>query len=181
MKIVLASPLYPPDIAPPAPYTKELAKRLAASGHEVVLVVYGRLPEPLGGARIVAIDKQLPLPLRLWRFFRALLREVSRADAAYIQNGPSVELPAAAASLFTRTPLFIRFGDEAAHRYAQRRLLRRALEGFIARRARLIQSAPGERPEILPLEERPEAALHAWEESWTQHVRELGAKLSHAA
>src|SRR3989344_9051256 len=41
MKIVLATALYPPDIAPPAPYVKELATRLAAN-HEVTIVTYGR-------------------------------------------------------------------------------------------------------------------------------------------
>jgi len=168
MKIVLATPLYPPDIAEPAPYVKELAQRLSKT-HQVTLVAYGRLPEQIPGVRIVAIDKRAPLPLRLIAYVRALRKAAKDADVVYAQNGPSVELPL----LFVSTRTVFHIGDTAAHVYAARHLLRRTLERLAMRRAQLVTEQPLVRPEVLPLEPRPDAALQAWEESWSAHLKTL--------
>ncbi len=179
MKIVLASALYPPDIAEPASYVKELAKRLSAT-HEVVVVAYGRLPEQVPGARIVAIDKRRPLPLRLLSYTIALMHAARSADIIYAQNGPSVELPLILVSRAARASLFMHIGDTAAHAYAATRPLRRCVERLALRRARVVEGAPAARPEILPFAPRPEEALAAWEESWHAHVRELEHIFTHA-
>ncbi len=180
MKIVLATPLYPPDIAPPAQYVKELAKRLSAA-HEVTLVVYGRLPEEVPGVRSVAVDKRLPLPLRLISYFFALAHAARGADVVYLQNGPSVELPATLLAPFLRAQLYFHYGDGAAHHYAQKHFWRRTIEGFVARRAGLIDDTPGQKPEILPLEAPPTAALALWEEAWKRHTTMLEQHFAHVS
>lgn len=172
MKIVLASALFPPDIAAPAPYVKELARRLAQK-HEVTAVIYGSFPEQVEGARILAVSKRRPLPLRLISFTLALWRAARRADILYIENGASVELPAILVKWFVRTPLVVHFGDPAAKKYFYQKLLLRRAAGTV------IESPP-ERPEILPFAPRPEAALVAYEQSWGGHIRMLEEKFTHA-
>ncbi len=179
MKIVLATPLYPPDIAEPAPYIKELARRLAAN-HAVKVVVYGHLPEQVPGVTVIAVDKRRPLPFRLLSYTIALMRAARGADVLYAQNGPSVELPLIFVSRIKRMPLFMHIGDKAAHEYAARHPLRRLIERLAFRKARAVEGTPQPRPEILPFDPRPDAALAAWKESWYGHMQELGHIFTHA-
>lgn len=173
MKIVLATPLYPPDIAEPAPYIKELAKRIAKT-EEVTIVTYGHIPEEVPGVRICAVSKQRPLPFRLIAFTGALLKALRGGDILYIQNGPSVELPAFIVSFMTRARLIIRIGDEAAHRRAQAHPLLRRVESSVLQRSKdVVIDSPKPRPEILPFTERPTAGLEAFEQSWDEHVSVL--------
>lgn len=174
MKILLATPLYPPDIAPPAPYIKELARKLS-NNHEVVVLAYGRLPEKVPGVKIVTVDKRRPLFLRLIAYIFALLRAARSADLLYAENGPSVELPAALLTFILRTPLVLHIGDARAE----------ARGGVIARLARsraktVVTDIPNERPEILPFSPRPEAGLEAYESSWIKHLSLLENIFTHA-
>ena len=180
MKIVLATPLYPPDIAAPAPYVKELARRLSAR-HEVTIVAYAHLPEQVPGVRIVAVRKRRMLLVRLFFYTLALWRAARNADILYIQNGASVELPAGAVKLFLSVPFFIRIGDSSAHARAAESMFL----GFIERFARrfssgvLVDMLP-QRPEILPFEPRPAEKLASYEEAWREHLHALENKFAHA-
>jgi hypothetical protein len=177
MKIVLATPLYPPDIAEPAPYVKELAKRLTGP-YAVTIVTYGRLPEPVPYAQIVAVDKRQPLAKRLVVYARALWRAAKGADIIYAQNGASVELPIALMGLFLRKPIVIHQGDVAAHQFAQKHFIYGLIERLAYARARkVVTDSPLPRPEILPLEPYPTEAFEAYEESWKKHVRILAESL----
>ncbi len=110
MRILLVTPLYPPDIKEPAPYVKELANRLSVN-HAVTVLAYNHLPEAITGVQIITIEKSDVLLVRLVRFFQAL-RDLARdADVLYMQNGPSVELPILLLSLFVRKPIYLRLGD----------------------------------------------------------------------
>lgn len=180
MKLVLATPLYPPDVAEPAPYVKELAARLQETD-DVTVIAYGHLPETVTGVRIVTVSKRRPLPIRLIAFTFALLRAARKADILYVQNGPSVELPAALVSLFARAPLIVRIGDKPAHERAKRRPLLGAIERFARKRAReVVTDSPLPRPEILPFAPRPAAAFDAFERSWKGHADALRDTFSHA-
>lgn len=180
MKIVLATPLYPPDIAEPAPYVKELAKRLSTR-HEVTIVAYAHLPEQVPGVRIVAVQKRHMLPVRLFFYMLALWRVARTTDILYIQNGASVELPAVLVKFFLPVPLFIRIGDSAAHA----RATESALLGYIERFARqfssdvLVDTLP-KKPEILPFEPRPTEKLASYEAAWGEHLHALENKFAHA-
>lgn len=181
MKIVLATPLFPPEIAEPAPYVKELAKRLGAL-HEVTVVAYAHLPEEVPNVRIVEVDKRRPLLVRLLAFTYMLCRSVRQADVVYAMNGASVELPALLASFVCRTPLIFAVADRAAHERAKGG----GVIGFIERRAFarsrcLVRDLPPPRPEILPLEPRPAEALAAYDVAWATHERGLLDAFPHAA
>lgn len=180
MRIVLATPLYPPEIAEPAPYIKELAKRLAES-HDVVIVAYTRLPEKVPGVKIIAIDKRRPLLLRLFAYFRALRRAAKRADVIYAENGAAIELPAGLVSLFGKRPLILHIGDPAAHERARTNFGLRSIERFVRSRAReIIADSPLPKPEILPLEPSPVDELAAFERSWSAHLEKLEEIFDHA-
>ncbi len=173
MKIIIATPLYPPDIASPAPYVKELAKRLKEK-HEITVVIYGHLPEKVPGVSFVCVDKRHPLPLRLLRFSFALWKAVRDADMLYCENGASVELPAGLVTLFTRRPLIVHIGDPIARKNAEKNYLLKYIERFAARRAReVINETPTPRPEIIPLDPTPQAELDAYEKSWNTHINTL--------
>lgn len=179
MRIVIASPLYPPDVAVSAIYVKELAARLAKN-NDVTAVVYGRLPEKISGAEILPVDKRRPLFIRLLHFFLVLRKAAQRADILYIENGPSVELPAGLAAFFTGKPLIIHIGDKAAHEYAKSHTLRRIIEAFAFRQAKkVIEESPFERPEILAFEPFPQSSFDEYERSWQKHLAYLEKLFEH--
>ncbi len=173
MRIVIATPLYPPDIAPQASYVKELAQRLGTQ-HQVTLVAYGSYPEAVPGVRIVSVSKRQPKPLRLLAFLWALYREVKNAEVLYAENGPSVELPVGLLTRITRLKLVVHLGDQLAHTRAAR------LEQFMTSRASsVVSDIPLSRPEILPFTAYPEEAFRAHEASWQTHVAMLTNLFTH--
>jgi hypothetical protein len=173
MKIVVASPLYPPDIAEPAPYIKELATRLSTE-HEITVVTYGRLPEAAGRARIIAVDKRRPLPLRLARYTLSLWKHARKADTVYMQNGASVELPMLIIFFLTRKTFVLGLSDMRAHTQAKTHALHRTLEHAVTRRAgATVEDFPPVKPEILPCSPTPEAELTAWNTAWEKHCTHL--------
>ena len=173
MKIVIATPLYPPDIEPVAVYTKELARRLSKK-HEVTIVAYSHIPELIPGVAIVCIEKNLPLMVRLWKFTRALLDLSKHADIYFVENGSSVELPVLFLRTATRASIIMHLGDTAAHTWSKTKKVRGFIEQVSLMSAkRVISESPLPKPEILPFEPPPTAALETYEESWVKHMAEL--------
>ncbi len=180
MHIVIATPLYPPDIENPAPYVKELAGRLI-NNHEITIVTYGHLPEQVQGVNIITVRKNIPLLFRLFAYGKALRRVTKNADIIYAENGPSVELPISLVSLVTRVPLVVHVGDKLAHKHASSHFLLRVIERLSHRRAeKIITDIPSLKPEIFPLEQVRTTNQNAWNESWEKHVQMLEHTLTHA-
>lgn len=181
MKVLIATPLYPPDTAEPAPYSKELATRLSAR-HEVTIITYGCLPEAVEGVQTTCASKRLPRFVRLMTYTRKLFAVARRSDVVYLQNGSATELPAIIVTFLTRTPVVLYLSDT---RYQERlktsptlARLRRALEHRIA--TVLTQETlpkPLTRPEILPLEDYPTEAISRYERSWHEHLTTLESHL----
>lgn len=195
MRILLATPLYPPDIAEPAPYVKEVAERLSKE-HTVSILAYNHIPEEVTGVQTIAVEKNRPVFIRLYNYIRALYLESKKVDIVYIQNGPSVELPFIIVSLFIRTPFILRVGDETALCHAVESWGHKMLLSLAVRRARITITheessgyikhlsplfisnvidipRPHTRPEILPLEPYPHAAFSAYTTSWDEHLSVL--------
>lgn len=179
MRILALSPLYPPDIAEPAPYVKELARRLSST-HQVTILTYGRLPEKVPGVEIATVDKRRPLPLRLVAYTRALWRALGKADVIYAQNGASVELPLLLVLLFRRKPLLLRWGDIAAHERAKGSFFLHLFERIITRHARTLSDSPLQKSEMLPFVPRPTETLERYEKSWEKHLELLEKELAAA-
>lgn len=179
MRIVIATPLYPPDIALPAPYVKELARRLSYT-HQVTVVAYGRYPEEIAGVRILVASKRYPLPIRLIAFLILLARETRNADALIIENGPSVELPAGIVSRVLGRRFVMHLGDAAAHARTESSLLLRRIEEFATKRASVVLSdLPLSQPEILPFGDSTLAPFQAYEASWDAHFARIETALTH--
>ena len=179
MRIVLATPLYPPDVDAVALYVKELAGRLAAL-HSVTVVCFTRLPEEVAGVRIIAVDKRQTLPFRLFSYARALARAAKSADVIYAINGASVELPLLLVSLLRHVPIIFCIADVSAHQHAERSLFFKMLERAVRVRSRsVVTDLPLARPEILPLEQEPKAAFAEYEDSWGTHMSRLSSLFIH--
>jgi glycosyltransferase involved in cell wall biosynthesis len=132
VKIILATPVYPPEIGGPATYTKELAKRLRDE-HEIVIVAYASTSEIIEGTTLFVASKRRPLPVRLLKFFILLYKASRGADVIYVQNAMAAGFPAVLVSMMRGIPLVLKFvGDEAWERASQERRTKKRLEEFLA-------------------------------------------------
>lgn len=131
MKIVLATPLIPPEIGGPATYTKELVERLHGR-YELGVVAYASTAEKLPGAALYTVSKRRVLPVRLVKFFFTLLGAARGADVIYVQNAVAAGLPAVLVGSLRRIPVVLKFvGDEAWERASQANQTRKRLEEFL--------------------------------------------------
>jgi glycosyltransferase involved in cell wall biosynthesis len=132
MRIILATPIYPPEIGGPATYTKELATRLSKS-EQITIVTYADEAQVIEGTKLVLVAKSQGLITRLVQFFFALLREARKADVIYVQNAVAAGLPAALAGLLLKKPVVLKFvGDEAWERATQVGKTKKNLAEFLA-------------------------------------------------
>ena len=179
MKIVVTTPLYPPDIEEEAAYSKEAAKRLAEK-HHVTVVAYTRLPEKIPGVEVISVSKRQPIFLRVPKYTYALLRAARGADLIYVQNGVSVELPVVLVSFVTRAQIVLHIADPAAHARAKKSLLLNLIQQLAFSRSKnIFVDMPVRKPEILPFEPHPTEALSTYEDSWREHLQRLGHILRH--
>ena len=180
MKIVIATPFFPPDIGEQALYVKELSKRLSYS-HDVTVVTYARLPEKVEGVSFVSVDKRRPLFIRLLHYTFVLWKTTRDTDILYAQNGASVELPAGLIAIFTRRPLVMHIGDKVAHKRAVQHILLRLVENFAFWQARsVVVDMPMKKPEILPWKPVPQKELTEYNKSWNIHMTTLKNIFKHA-
>ena len=99
MKIILAAPLYPPEVGGPSQYAYKLAEAFRKLGHEVRVVRF-------------APFRTFPSGLRHALYACALLVSSLGADAIIAFDTSSVGVPAAAVSSFLGIPLIIRIGGD---------------------------------------------------------------------
>lgn len=119
MKIVIATPLYPPDVGGPATYAKALEDALPSHGVEVVLVSFHAVRHlPKGIAHLVYAFK--------------LFRASRGCDAILALDPASVGLPAAIIARLTRTPFVVKIvGDYAWEQGRQRFGVTQGLDEFV--------------------------------------------------
>lgn len=131
MKIIVATPIYPPEIGGPATYTKELCERLSGL-HDITVVTYTNSAEASHGTRLVPVGKGRPLPVRLILFFIKLLRASKGADVIYVQNAMAAGLPVTLVHILTGIPFVLKFvGDEAWERATQHKFTTKNLDEFL--------------------------------------------------
>ena len=181
MKILLVTPLYPPDIDQTALYVKELATRLSVRNEagaliDVTIATYGSHPEKVPGVKILTSSKNRPVLVRIFLFTLLLIRPMLVVDVIIFENGASVELPVSILSFLIRKRYIFHISDERAHVAVstQVKSVRRKIEQLAQNRASIvITDMPFPRPEILPLEPYPATEFTAYEESWRAHLKEL--------
>lgn len=92
MKILVTSPIFPPDLGGPATYVPSIASYLVECGHEVTVVAFCSDPEPSGWPfRVIAIPRCW-MPLRYWKDFYTVWREAKHADLVYVNEHLSLHV-----------------------------------------------------------------------------------------
>jgi len=122
MKIVVATPLYPPEPGGPATYSKLLEDGLPRLGIEVTLVKFSDV-------------RHLPTGFRHLAYFSRVRRAAHDADLIYALDPASVGLPSLLASWFTRKPLVVKIvGDFAWEQGRQHFGVTATLDEFVRQR-----------------------------------------------
>ncbi|MFN0206271.1 MAG: glycosyltransferase family 4 protein [Planctomycetota bacterium] len=86
MKILITTPVFPPDLGGPAVYVPSIAKWLVSRGHDVKVVAFCEDPDPKGYPYPVIAITRVSLPIRYIKSFFAILREVKDRDIVYVQE-----------------------------------------------------------------------------------------------
>ncbi len=180
MKVLIVTPLYPPDTSSQAQYIKELAQRLhdLHSNTLLTILTYGACPEEINGVAIRTVRRMSRTPLRIIYFIVALWKEILDADIVFLENGPSVEVPFLLVSFFRARRYIFHYGDQVAHTRAKHSVILKMIDEFLTKRSAFIfASSPMIRPEILPFLSHPENELLQYETSWVAHLQEIDKKL----
>jgi glycosyltransferase involved in cell wall biosynthesis len=107
-KVLIATPLYPPDIGGPATYSKILVEQLPIRGVGVTLVTFGSV-------------RKLPKIFRHLAYFFLILKRGWGVEIIYAQDPVSVGLPALCAALLLRKRFLLKIvGDYAWEQGVQR-------------------------------------------------------------
>ena len=119
MRVLITSPVFPPDLGGPAIYVPSLGRWLSERGHDVKVVAFCSDPRPSGHPFPVVSIPPASLPLRYWRAFRVVLREARSADVVYVNE--HLALMHVLAARLARKPVVIRImvdgAWEISHRY----------------------------------------------------------------
>lgn len=119
MKLVIATPLYPPEIGGPATYAKLLEEGLPKKGVEVTLVNFNAA-------------RYLPKGIRHAVFFFRVLEAARKADAVLALDPVSVGLPASLAARLAKKPFIVKIvGDYAWEQGRQRFGVTQTLDEFV--------------------------------------------------
>jgi glycosyltransferase involved in cell wall biosynthesis len=132
-KILLATPIYFPDIGGPATYVKELCSKLKDI-HDLEIMTYADPKNAVifPGTKLHVVNRDKILPIRLISFFFKLLKISKSFDLIYVQNAVAAGLPVALVSIITGKHYIVKFvGDEAFERTLQSGLTDKFLEDFL--------------------------------------------------
>lgn len=108
MKLVLATPLYPPEIGGPATYAQLLVEGLPKKGIEVVLVKFSDV-------------RHLPKVVRHYAYYRRVLRAARNADVVLALDPVSAGLPAMKAAKKAGKPFVVKIAGDYAWEQGQQR------------------------------------------------------------
>lgn len=118
VKLLVATPLYPPDSGGPATHAALMAEKLPAHDFEVTVVSFGAF-------------RQYPMGVRHALFAWALFMAAIKADVLFAEDTLSVGWPLAFVGMFIWKPLFVRVpGDQVWEKGRQRFGVAVHLESF---------------------------------------------------
>lgn len=86
MRVLLTSPVFPPDLGGPATYVPSLGRFLVERGHDVEVVAFCSDPAPKGWPfRVVTISRGA-LPVRYLKAFWQVWKSAKNADVVYVNE-----------------------------------------------------------------------------------------------
>lgn len=131
MKILITTPIWPPEIGGPATYIKELISRLP-DYYRPSILAFADQPEELPNIPFASISKKGPLPIRQFCFFKKMLDLGKKADVIYAQNPMAVGVPSVLVSHLLKKPLILKFvGDNAWESAFRNGQTKKLLEEFL--------------------------------------------------
>ena len=119
MKLVIATPLYPPEIGGPATYVKILEEGLPTHNIDVEVVKFSDV-------------RHLPKIIRHYAYYRRVLKAARHADVVLALDPVSVGLPAMCAAKKAGKPFVVKIvGDYAWEQGQQRFGISQTLDEFV--------------------------------------------------
>lgn len=86
MRVLITSPVFPPDLGGPAVYVPSVGRFLIERGHEVRVIAFCSDPAPSGYPFPVQAISRGPLPVRYLKAFWAVFKAAGWADVVYVQE-----------------------------------------------------------------------------------------------
>mgnify|MGYP006422718283 FL=1 len=134
MKIIIATPLYPPEIGNISLYCQKLARHLSDKD-DLKILTYANQAEIEESLDFVLVDKHQPLFIRLFKYTWKLFKMSKQADLIYVQNAVAAGLPAIIVKYLRKIPVVVNFAeDESWKRSTNLCLSERPIEEFLADR-----------------------------------------------
>lgn len=122
MKLLVATPLYPPEIGGPATYVRQLEEGLPSLGITVEVVKFADV-------------RNLPKLFRHHAYYKKLLEKARDVDAILALDPVSVGLPASEAAKKLKKPFFVKIvGDYAWEQGVQRFGVTASLDEFVTQK-----------------------------------------------
>jgi glycosyltransferase involved in cell wall biosynthesis len=120
VRVLVTTPVFPPDLGGPAVYVPSFARFLLERGHQVKVVAFCSDPAPSGYPfEVVSIVPNGPLPLRYIKAFFVVLREVRGCDVVYVNE--HLALLHVLAARLRRVPAAIRIMVDGAWEISHRK------------------------------------------------------------
>lgn len=86
MRVLITSPIFPPDLGGPSVYVPSFGRFLVERGHEVKVIAFCSDPAPEGHPFEVESIARGSLPLRYLKAFWRVLRQAKGYDVVYVQE-----------------------------------------------------------------------------------------------
>jgi glycosyltransferase involved in cell wall biosynthesis len=119
MRILITSPIFPPDLGGPSIYVPSVGRYLVERGHRVTVVAFCSDPRPVGWPFEVVSISRGPLPWRYLRAFFSVLRHARGCDVVYVNE--HLALLHVLAARLAGAPVVIRLMVDGAWEISHRR------------------------------------------------------------
>ncbi|MBU2536711.1 MAG: glycosyltransferase family 4 protein [Chloroflexota bacterium] len=135
MKILLATPIFPPEIGGPATYSYEVSRRLVEKGHDVRIVTFTDAKPKVENVEVIPVRLNygfLGTLRRQLRLFFTLLRAARGMDLLYAQGAVVVGFCSLIVGKLLKKPVVVKFvGDVAWEQAVNTGKTNKLLEEFL--------------------------------------------------
>ena len=117
MKILITTPIFPPEIGGPATYTVQVSKQLKERGHQVRVIAFTDLKPQVEEFEVIPIRlsyKVLGTVVRQVRLFPTILGAAKGMELIYAQGPVVVGLTSLIAGKLMRKPVVVKFVGDIA-------------------------------------------------------------------
>ena len=119
MRVLITSPVFPPDLGGPAVYVPSIGRFLMERGHSVEVVAFCSEDQPQGHPFPVVAVPRGPLPIRYLKAFVQVWKRAKHADVVYVNE--HLALLHVLAAKLRRKPVVIRIMVDGAWEIAHRK------------------------------------------------------------